>query len=244
MTISTATLPRIGVLGGMGPLASAEFMVKLVQATPAQRDQDHFPTTLDSSPQIPDRPRSIDGGGSDPFPAMLEVIRGLESAGCALISMPCNTVHYWYDRLAAETKLPIVHIADAVALRLNELAPQARRVGILGGMVTCKLGIYSQRLGDAWQWIYPSDESMHTCVLPAITAVKAGELNTGRALFLVAIQELLDQDLDAVVFACTEIPVVLGQADVPIPIIDSTEALARHTVAIARTLSFFPEKAK
>ena len=244
MTISSTSLPRIGVLGGMGPLASAEFMVKLVQATPAQRDQDHFPTTLDSSPQIPDRPSSIDGRGPDPFPAMIEVIRGLESAGCALITMPCNTVHYWYDRLAVQTKLPIVHIADAVAVRLKELAPNARRVGILGGQVTCKLGIYSQRLGDSWQWVYPSDETMHARVLPAIAAVKAGDLNTGRALFLVAIRELLDQELDAVVFACTEIPLVLGQSDVPIPIIDSTEALARHTVAFASILRSLPEETK
>jgi aspartate racemase len=236
MTILSTTLPRIGVLGGMGPLASAEFMVKLVQATPAQRDQEHFPTTLDSSPQIPDRPSFLDGRGPDPFPAMLEVLRGLESAGCSLIAMPCNTVHHWYNQLAGQTKLPIVHIADAVATRLRELAPHAKRVGILGGRVTCQHGIYSKRLGDAWQWLYPSEDSMHTLVLPAIAAVKAGNLSQGRALFLSAMQELLDQNLDAVVFACTEIPVVLAQADVAKPIVDSTEALARHTVAIAQNL--------
>jgi len=236
MTISSTTLPRIGVLGGMGPLASAEFMVKLVQATPAQRDQDHFPTTLESSPQIPDRPSFIDGQGPDPLPAMIEVIRRLEAAGCELITMPCNTVHYWYEQLSAQTHLPIVHIADAVAVRLRELAPHAQRIGILGARVTCKLGIFSERLGPTWQWVYPSDDALTHLIMPAVAAVKAGELQKGRELFLTATQELLAQNLDAIVLACTEIPVVLGQADIPLPIIDSTDALARLTVSVAQHL--------
>jgi aspartate racemase len=236
MTISSTTLPRIGVLGGMGPLASAEFMVKLVQATPAQRDQEHFPTTLDSSPQIADRPSFIDGKGPDPLPAMIEVVRRLEAAGCALITMPCNTVHHWYKQLSEQTDLPIVHIADAVAFRLRETAPHAKRVGILGARITCKLGIFSERLGPAWQWVYPTDDALKELVMPAVAAVKSGELEKGRELFLAATQELLSQNLDAIVFACTEIPVVLSQADVPLPIIDSTDALARLTVSIAQSL--------
>jgi aspartate racemase len=221
----------------MGPLASAEFMVKLVQATPAQRDQDHFPTTLDSSPQIPDRPSFIDGNGPDPLPAMIEVIRRLEAAECALITMPCNTVHHWYDQLCAQTHLPIVHIADAVAARLRELAPHAQRVGILGARITCRLGIFSERLGPAWHWVYPTDDALRDMVMPAVAAVKAGELEKGRALFLAATQELLEQNLDAIVLACTEIPVVLSQSDIPLPIIDSTDALARLTVSVAQNLA-------
>ena len=236
MNLQNVVFPRIGVLGGMGPLASAEFIVKLVQATPAQRDQDHFPITLDSSPQIPDRPAFIKGRGPDPMHAMTEVIRRLESAGCALIAMPCNTVHYWYDRLAGETELPIVHIADAVAQRLRELVPNARRVGVLGAFVTSRMGIYSYRLGDQWEWIYPSDDALNNQVLPAVVAVKAGDLTRGRELFMAAAQDLLKNRLDAMVLACTEIPVVLSQADIPIPIIDSTDALARHTVSVAQTM--------
>ncbi len=240
MTMASTQLPRIGVLGGMGPLASAEFMVKLVRATPAQRDQDHFPTTLDSSPHIPDRPNFIDGHGADPLPVMIEVIRRLEAAGCALITMPCNTVHHWHAQLSEQTPLPIVHIADAVAVQLRATVPHARRVGILGAQITCKLGIFSERLGPEWEWVYPSEQALRDFVMPAVAAVKGGDLDKGRELFLAATQALLSQDLDAVVFACTEIPVVLGQADVPIPIIDSTDALARHTVAVAQGIHAIP----
>jgi aspartate racemase len=236
MTINTESLPRVGILGGMGPLASAEFAVKLVQATPAKTDQDHFPTTLDSSPQIPDRPASIYGSGRDPLQAIAEVIKRLESAGCALIVMPCNTVHHWFDRVTPLTSLPILHIADAAAVRLRELAPGAKRVGVLGARVTCKMEIYSRRLGSEWDWVYPSDDALSTLVMPAVAAVKAGDMPQGRRLFLKALQQLLDQGIDAVVYACTEIPVVLTPADVALPAIDSTEALARHTVAFAQAM--------
>jgi aspartate racemase len=231
-----SNLPRIGVLGGMGPLASAEFMVKLVQATPARIDQDHFPTTLDATPQIPDRPSALDGRGPDPLPAMVEVIRRLEQAGCAMITMPCNTVHHWYDRLQAETRLPIVHIADAVAVALRTAVPKAKRIGILGSTVTSRLGIYSKRLGPEWEWAYASEDELANWVMPAVAAVKAGNLATGRELFLAATQRLAERGLDAMVYACTEIPVVLKLDDVAVPVIDSMQALASHTVRFAQGL--------
>jgi aspartate racemase len=236
MTSPTSSMPRIGVLGGMGPLASAEFIVKLVHATPARCDQDHFPVTLDSSPQIPDRPNALYRGGPDPMPAMVRVLRGLEAAGCALVAMPCNTVHYWYDRLAVETRLPIVHIADAVAAQIRRRSPQARRVAVLGSTVTSELAIYSKRLGNEWKWLYATRDELDELVLPGIAAVKSGDLPRGRALFLDALQRLVARGPDVIVLACTEIPLVISQVDMSIPVIDSTAALARHTVAAARAL--------
>ncbi len=236
VSAAPTTLPRIGVLGGMGPLASAEFVVKLVHATPARTDQEHFPVTMDSSPQIPDRPAAIYRGGADPFEAMVHVLRGLEAAGCALVAMPCNTVHHWYDRLAARTPLPILHIADAVAVQLRELTPRVRRVALIGSAVTSQTEIYARRLSDEWQWLYATPAELDELVLPGIAAVKAGDLARGRKLFLEAIERLVARGPDVIVLACTEIPVVVTQADIAIPIIDSTEALARFTVAAAQAL--------
>lgn len=236
MSSQTTALPRIGVLGGMGPLASAEFVVKLVQATPARNDQEHFPVTLDCSPQIPDRPSAIYKGGPDPMPAMLTVVRGLEAAGCALIAMPCNTVHHWYDQLAAQTHLPIVHIADAVAAQLREVAPKARRIGLIGSAVTTQLEIFARRLGDEWDWLYATPGELDDLVLPGIAAVKSGDLPRGRQLFLESIRQLQARGPEVIVLACTEIPVVISQSDVSIPVIDSTDALARFTVVAAQAL--------
>ena len=113
----------LGVLGGMGPLASAQFMVRLTLLTPAEQDQDHIPTVLWSDPRVPDRTAARLAGGADPLPALLRGIRGLEAAGCGAIAIPCNTAHGWFDAMQAATALPILHIVDAAAA---ELAPAGR----------------------------------------------------------------------------------------------------------------------
>ena len=98
------------------------------------------------------------------------------------------------------------------------------------------MGVYPRRLGNDWEWLYASEAGLETHVLPAIAAVKAGHLVQGRKLFLAAVQEMPAQKPDAIVLGCTEIPVVVTQADVAVPVVDSTEALALHTVAVARAM--------
>ena len=100
------TTPTLGVLGGMGPLASAHFMVRLTLLTPAERDQDHIPTILWSDPRVPDRTRGKLAGGDDPLPWLLRGIRGLRQAGVEAIAIPCNTAHGWYDEMAEEAGCP------------------------------------------------------------------------------------------------------------------------------------------
>lgn len=94
----------IGVLGGMGPLATIDFMQKVIDATPAERDQDHVPLIVYSVPQIPDRVGAACAGTDEPLPAMLAGIRTLEKAGVEAIAIACNTAHAWYDQLAASTR--------------------------------------------------------------------------------------------------------------------------------------------
>src|SRR5690606_5635194 len=104
----------LGVLGGMGPMASAVFMVRLTALTNAASDQQHLPTMLWSDPRIPDRPAGHAGTGPDPFPWMLNGVRHMERAGVGAIAVPCNTAHLWYDRLVASTSLTVLHIVGAV----------------------------------------------------------------------------------------------------------------------------------
>src|SRR6201747_1274384 len=97
----------LGVLGGMGPLASAHFMLRLTLLTPATRDQDHIPTVLWSDPRVPDRTAGRMAGGADPLPWLLRGIEGLRQAGCGAIAIPCNTAHGWYEPMAAAAGMPI-----------------------------------------------------------------------------------------------------------------------------------------
>ena len=97
----------LGVLGGMGPLASAQFMLRLTLLTPAHRDQDHIPTVLWSDPRIPDRTVAEPSEGSHPLPWLLRGLTALRSAGCGAIAIPCNTAHRWYQSMSEATSLGV-----------------------------------------------------------------------------------------------------------------------------------------
>ncbi|HYZ33491.1 MAG TPA: amino acid racemase, partial [Crenalkalicoccus sp.] len=165
----------LGVLGGMGPLASAEFMLRLTRLTPAERDQDHIPAVLWSDPRVPDRTAARLSGGADPLPWLLRGLRGLEAAGCGAIAIPCNTAHGWFDALQAETPLPILHIVDAAAAELVRLNVPAGRVGVLATAGTLAMRLYQDRLAArGYDCLVPEPGEMARLVTPAIAAVKAG----------------------------------------------------------------------
>lgn len=225
-------LPRIGVLGGMGPLATADFMAKLVYATPVAHDQDHFPVSVDSTPQIPDRVAALEGRGGDPLSALVAAARRLQVAGCDLIAMPCNTAHLWHARLAAQISLPLMHIVDAVDAELGAV----HKVGLLGTTSTLQHGLYQRHPGALRHWVLPEPDEMRDLVMPGIAAVKVGDMVAAARLLRSAARKLASSGAEAIVLACTEIPLVLTADDVPVRMVDATFALARHTIAAARNI--------
>lgn len=121
----------LGVLGGMGPMATVDFMAKVVRHTPATCDQEHVEMIVSSSVNIPDRTAAILGTGPDPFPDMLDALRRLERAGARVIAIPCNTAHHWHARLQDETEVPILHIVDAAVVMLERKDVTQGAIGLL-----------------------------------------------------------------------------------------------------------------
>ncbi len=225
--------PLLGVLGGMGPLAAADFLTKLVAETPATRDQDHIPYVAWGVPQIPERPAAILHGGASPLPQMLRGIAALKQAGATVVAIACNTAHYWHDDLVREGGLPILHIADAVCDLLAERGITAGRVGLLGTDGAVKAGFFQQRFAArGLDCVLSSRADQDQLVLPAIAAVKAHDLPRAHGLAVDAVARLLDSGAQAVVLACTETPVAIDYADSPVNArcIDATRALARACV--------------
>ncbi len=223
----------LGVLGGMGPLASAEFMRALTLETPAERDQDHIPTVLWSDPRVPDRTAARNHGGPDPLPFLLRGIRGLEAAGCGAIAIPCNTAHGWFEAMQAATTLPILHIVDAAAedLRAQGVTPGSH-IGLMGTTATLAMRLYQERLGI--ECITPSDAMMQSHVMPAVGLVKANRVAEAYAPLAEVARNLHAQGAAAVVLGCTEIPlgIAAGPA-LPFPVVDTVAALARSAIAWA-----------
>lgn len=226
--------PLLGVLGGMGPLAAADFLAKLVAETPASRDQDHIPYVAWGVPQIPERPAAILHGGESPLPQMLRGIAALKQAGATVVAIACNTAHYWHDDLVREGGLPILHIADAVCDLLAERGITRGGVGLIGTDGTVKAGFFQRRFAARGiQCVLSSRADQDRLVMPAIAAVKANDLPRAHQLAVQAVTNLLADGAQVVVLACTETPVAVDFADSPVNTrcIDATRALARACVA-------------
>jgi aspartate racemase len=227
--------PLIGVLGGMGPLATADFLKQLTRLTIAARDQDHYRTLTISNPRVPDRSQAILGHGPSPLPGLLDGIGLLERNGVDLIVIPCNTAHYWLDSLAAATRVPILSIFDAVGRDLERLGVKSGAIGILGTPGTVKSGIYQRRLAAAgYSTLEPDEQALSSDVEPAIRAVKAGDIEAGTRFAHRAVEALEAKGAIAIVLGCTELPLAVSQArSAGALIIDSTASLARASIAWA-----------
>jgi aspartate racemase len=234
--VSEVETRMLGVLGGMGPLASAEFMRRLTLLTPAARDQDHIPAVLWSDPRVPDRTAARIAGGKDPLPALLRGIRGLEAAGAGAIAIPCNTAHGWFEAMQAATRLPILHIVDAAAEELARLGVVRGPIGVMGTAGTLAMRLYQQRLeARGYACLVPEPAEMDALVTPAIAEVKANRVAAAYAPLAEAATRLAARGAEAVVLGCTEIPlgIAAGPA-LPFPVCDTLDALARAAIGWAR----------
>ena len=203
----TAPSPLVGVLGGMGPLATVDFLHKLVSLTPADGDQDHVPTVIWNVPQIPSRPDALAGKGPSPLPAMISGIDRLNAAGATRIVIPCNTAHTWYDDLQAASSAPIIHIADAT---VSALPPGLGSVGLIATRGTLQSGLYQSRLDRRGiAPVIPTEDEIDTLFIPGCVAVKSNDLKHAGAVLETAVRRLLDRGAERVILACTEVPVAL-----------------------------------
>jgi aspartate racemase len=219
----------LGVLGGMGPAATIDFMAKVVALTDAARDQDHIPMVVTSIPQIPDRTTAILHNGEDPLPAILRCVDILQRAGASMIAIPCNTAHFWYPQIADYARIPVLNIVEACAQELRSAESRASRVGLMATSGTLATGIYQKSLTE-FEIRLPADQSV---VMQGIAAVKAGDLEGARLVLERVADDLFRDGCDAIIMACTEIPLGLAERAkrAPAQYIDPTNALAKMSVA-------------
>lgn len=224
-------MKRLGILGGMGPAASAEFINRLIAQTPASCDQEHIPFVLWSNPQIPDRSISLRNGDNKPLPFLLEGIRGLKSAGCDLIVIPCNTAHFWFHEFN-KVNVRVIHIVDSVSYALKDVGVVDGTIGVMGTQATVELGLYQNQLNSCgWNCITPDRAEMDFFVQPAIDLIKAGKLVEAQSLLMKVIHSLMDRGAQAIVLGCTEIPLAIRiDQENGIPLINSIDSLVKLAI--------------
>ncbi|OAN18215.1 aspartate racemase [Photobacterium jeanii] len=226
-------LKKLGILGGMGPLATVTFMQKIIARTPAHNDQEHIPMLVSNVPQIPDRTACILNKGPDPFPVLKQGFEQLQQSGADCIVIPCNTAHFWYPRLTTNSQVHTISIIDSVVQ--EAVYRKYRSVGILATTATMMTNMYQGRLAEKGIDAIETTEQEQQQVMAGIYAVKAGNVAEGQKLMAPVFEAMLARGADAVIFGCTEIPVALElQAQTrPDACLDSLEILADECIAWA-----------
>jgi len=225
-----------GVLGGMGPAATIDFMARVLRAAEARSDQDHVRMIVDQNPLAPDRNAAAAGRGPSPGPVLAEMARGLERAGADFLVMACNTAHGWEAEVRAATRLPFVSIVAETMAEVGE----ARRVGLLAADGCLNAGLYQRAFaGRGVQALVPQPATQAR-FMDLIYAIKRGDTGPeARAAMRGIADELVAAGAETLVAACTEVPLVLEEAAAPL--VNTTDVLARRTVAYALGREPLPE---
>lgn len=226
-------MKRVGIIGGMGPLASADLYMKIIEETAASSDQENIPLVIDSYPQIEDRTAFILGKGENPLPRLSESAVRLKNAGCKAFAMACNTAHFFADDVEAAAEIPLIHIAEVTVKAIRKNYPNAHKIAVLATIGTKKAKIYDDPLKEAGLISVELGEENQAALMDCIyKGVKAGKT----AEYVGAFENLLGKiDADIYVVACTELPLFLPLIKSDKIFVDPTRELAKAIVEFSRS---------
>ena len=222
-------MKTLGVLGGLGPMASAYFLQLLVQMSDAAMDQEHMEVILHSKPQIPDRTRYILGQSIDnPLPQMAAAGRGLVAQGAEMLAMPCITAHYFQEQLEAEVGVPILHAIEETAIYLEQTGIAC--VGILATDGTLASSLFQICLaGHGIGCIVPGEEDQKAVMHLIYKNVKAGK-PVEFPLFEAVSGRLFARGAQVILLACTELSLIKRDYRLEPGFLDVLDVLARKAV--------------
>ena len=234
---------KLGIVGGVGPAATVDFMGKVVASTPAGRDQDHIKMVVEQNPQIPDRTASLLNDETDPTMAMYATCKRLESAGANAIAIPCNTAHAFVERIQEHLRVPIVNMLTETIDWIRQTYGRDKAVGLLATSGTVASQVYHQAASRAGLEIVVPAPDYQKLVMEAIygeRGIKAG-FTEGlcRDQLLIAAEHLSEVGATVLILGCTELPLVLSHCDAyelrgrTVALVDPTLILARRCVALA-----------
>ena len=224
----------IGILGGMGPLATADLFRKLILFTDAEGDHDHIRIYIDNNPAIPDRTAALLSGGDDPLPAMTDSLRKLEACGASCILMPCNTAHCFLPRLQPLTALPFLSMPEAAAKACAARFP-GKTAAVLATRGTLSSGLYQDALSrEQVPFLLPDDGQQEALMRVIYEGVKAGRAPAEYQRDLDAVvRGLATLGADFFLLGCTELPLAVSALGWQLPVMDPTEELAKAAIRFA-----------
>ncbi|MGB7406062.1 MAG: amino acid racemase [Pacificimonas sp.] len=222
----------LGIIGGMGPLATAAFYRRLIILSGDRLEAEHIPIIIIGDPRVPSRPAALRAGSMAARDAvrdgLLKSVLRAERAGARLLIMPCNTAHAWAGDIAAAATVPFLSMITAVVDELARTTERMTRIGMLGTSGTVDAEVYDPQLAAVGRLVVKPTEGEQALVDSAISSFKRGDMAAGTRFRDAAIRGLADR-ADAIVLACTELSMT-PLPSTPVTVIDSADCLARAAI--------------
>ena len=221
---------RLGILGGMGPQATQDFYQRILDRTDAARDQEHLPTLIFSDTGMPDRTEAILGGDAEGcYRRLLSGAKLLEREECTLLAIPCNTSHFFADRLQGELGIPLMHMPRETVARLAKEG--RKRVGVLGTDGTIRTGVYQKECAAREMEGVSPPGDIQALVMSIISdEIKRGETGS-REKFAAIDRWLKGSGCDGAILACTELSVYRTYHGLPDYYLDAMDVLAERCIS-------------
>ena len=215
-------LGTIGIIGGMGPAATALLFEKIIKYTDAPCDAEHIHILIDNNPSIPDRTKSILEGNDDPVMPIVESGQMLERMGATVLIIPCNTAHFYLKKIQSQLPIPVINMVEETAKSCWER--HYKKVAILGTDGTLRAKIYEETMGK-----YPLPVEQKQIMHIIYDQVKAGKYADIESLESCFSRSAAD-GVEAFVLACTELSVAFQNCQLPYVFVDSIDALAKKAI--------------
>ena len=224
----------VGVIGGMGPAATVDFMARVMAHTPAVYDQQHLHMLVEHNPRIPSRQLAMQGKGESPGPTLAAMARRLEIAGADLLVMPCNLAHAWQSDIEAASSVPFISIVNVTVESALARSGDESAVGLMTTPGCFAAGLYQQALIDSGRPLISQSADELTATMAIVEDIKGGDRSIEVAAALRAQANLLvARGAKVLIAACTEFPLVLDESMFDVAFISSTDELAKKTVEVA-----------
>ena len=219
----------LGVIGGLGPIATAHFMELVIRMTEAQTDQEHLDMVIYNRPSIPDRTSYIlDQTPPNPLPEMIRVGNALARQGAKLIALPCMTAHYFHRELTRYIEAPIVHAIHETAVHLKKHG--ISKVGIMATDGTIRSHLFQQELEKhGITPVIPGEEGQK-CVMSVIYDDIKANRPADMDKFDLASRDLREKGAQAIILGCTELSLVKRDCPIGAGYLDAMEVLAQTCV--------------
>lgn len=226
---NSADKKTLGIIGGMGPLATADLFYKIIALTDADDDKGHIHILIDNNPKIPDRTKAILAGNDAPFGYILESAQKLVDMGADILLIPCNTSHVFYQRLCESVTVPIINMVEETAKHIA--AMKLEKVGLLATTGTLHARLYERALEKhGIETVRPSADGQAQLMSLIYRGVKAGANTFDTAPFIDSLNEMTAKGAENFVLGCTELPVAFENYHIAFPIVDPGMILAKAAI--------------